>query len=111
MKIIATKYLIPKGFTGIALYPFIIVNDSSLRGNTRFINHEKIHLRQQAEMLILPFYLWYGIEFIVKMLYYGNRYKAYRNVCFEKEAYENEDDIAYLERRRPWNFIKYILKE
>jgi hypothetical protein len=28
-----------------------------------FVNHEKIHLRQQLELLVLPFYVWYIIEF------------------------------------------------
>ena len=86
MRIIAARYLIPRGFTGITIYPFILVRDKALKNNAVFINHEKIHLRQQAELLILPFYIWYGIEYFIRLMYYGNRRKAYRNICFEREA-------------------------
>ncbi|MEX0995648.1 MAG: hypothetical protein WDZ45_01210 [Flavobacteriaceae bacterium] len=75
------------------------------------MNHERIHLRQQLELLILPFYLWYGLEFLLRLLYFRNRYKAYRNISFEREAYSNEADLYYLKRRKFWAFIGYLKKE
>lgn len=106
--IITSKYLVPKGFTGITLYPFIIVRDERLRQNADLINHERIHLCQQAEMLVLPFYIWYGIEFFVRLFQYRSRYTAYRNISFEREAYQHENNPAYLQHRRFWNFVKFL---
>jgi hypothetical protein len=33
---------------------------------------------------------------------------AYRNVVFEREAYENENDLSYLKSRSYWRFMSYI---
>jgi hypothetical protein len=33
---------------------------------------------------------------------------AYRNVVFEREAYENEYDLSYLKSRSYWRFMSYI---
>jgi hypothetical protein len=38
------------------------------------------------EILYIPFYLWYGVEWLIKLFYKGN---AYRNLSFEREAYDN----------------------
>lgn len=65
----------------------------------RLINHERIHLRQQLEMLVIPFYIWYLVEFYTK---------GYYNISFEREAYRNEHDPTYLRRRKPFAFLKYI---
>lgn len=110
MKIIAAKYLIPKGFAGITLYPFIIVNDKRAMQNKTLLNHEKIHLRQQAEMLVLPFYIWYSIEYLIRLIQHRNRQTAYRNISFEREAYHNESSNTFLSNRPFWNFLKFILK-
>ena len=38
--------------------------------------------------------------------------KAYRNISFEREAYNNEGDQAYLDGiREPFEFIHYLRKE
>lgn len=91
---------------GIALWPFILLK--SKNPSDRIIRHEKIHLRQQLEMLILPFYIWYAFEWFVKWIRYKNVAKAYYELGFEREAYRNEEEIDYLKNRRFWNFIKYI---
>ncbi|WP_373055652.1 hypothetical protein [Zunongwangia sp. H14] len=102
------KYLLAKGFKGLSLYPFIIVKYARFKNDDVFLNHEKIHLRQQLELLILPFYLWYVLEFLWRYLRYRNSYKAYRNICFEREAYRREKDFDYLSRRKTWSFLKYL---
>lgn len=106
--IIAAKYLVPKGFTGITLYPFIFVRDESLKHNLTIITHERIHLRQQAEMLVLPFYIWYGGEYLYRLIRYRNRNTAYRNISFEREAYKHEANPDYITHRRFWNFLKFL---
>ncbi|SNR16742.1 conserved protein of unknown function [Tenacibaculum jejuense] len=106
--IIISKYIVPKGFTGITLYPFIFLKNSSIKNDNITINHEKIHLRQQIEMLVIPFYIFYVIEWFFKFLKYKNSYLAYRNLSFEREAYTFETDINYLKNRKFWAFIKHL---
>ncbi|MFD2603033.1 hypothetical protein [Flavobacterium suzhouense] len=108
MILITSKYLIPKGYAGMALFPFIILHDKRMKENHRLINHERIHLRQQAEMLIIPFYIWYVCEYIIRLISCKDKKEAYRNICFEKEAYSNESDNNYLKNRHFWNFIKFL---
>ena len=97
---------LPK-IAGIALWPFIIVR-AKYPGKT-ILNHERIHLRQQLELLIVPFYVWYLFEWLVRLVYFRNIDKAYRNISFEREAYKNEKDLDFLKSRPLWNFIKYLL--
>ena len=59
-----SKYLVPKGYSGITLYPFVFLKTKTMKHDTVLLNHEKIHLKQQLELLILPFYLWYVLEFV-----------------------------------------------
>lgn len=81
----------------MALYPFILINPKKKFGPV-LLNHELIHHRQQLEMLILPFYILYLTELITK---------GYRNISFEKEAYENEMNLDYLKSRKPYGWMKY----
>lgn len=92
----------------MALFPFILLRDKSLRLNERLINHEKIHLRQQLEMLVFPFYLWYFIEYMFRLIQYRNGNEAYLNISFEREAYQNDEDLEYLKNRSLFNFFKYL---
>ena len=108
MILIASKYLVPKGYIGITLFPFIIVRERQLMENKVLLNHERIHLRQQAELLILPFYIWYVTEYFIRLLQYKNKKQAYRNISFEREAYANEANAGYLKHREFWHFIKYL---
>ena len=108
MFVIVSRYLIPKGFRGITLFPFIVVSENGLKKNPVMINHEKIHIRQQIELLILPFFIWYGIEFLIRWIICKNKNTAYRNISFEKEAYAKEKDLNYLKQRSFWRFLKYL---
>ena len=108
MIIIVSRFLLRKKFSGMAIWPFIILRDKKLRTESIFINHERIHLRQQAEFLLVFFYLWYGIEYLLRLIQYKNRNLAYRNISFELEAYEHEKDLQYLEQRPFWRFLHYL---
>ncbi len=99
--------MVPSGYLGITLFPFVFVKYSNLKENTYFLNHERIHLRQQMELLVIPFFIWYGLEFVLRYIQYGNWSSAYRNISFEREAYANEKDLNYLKTRSFWNFLKY----
>ncbi|AWH85086.1 hypothetical protein HYN59_08085 [Flavobacterium album] len=106
--IITSKYLIPKGYAAMALFPFIIVHDQKMRENRVLINHERIHLRQQLELLVIFFYIWYVTEYLFNRLRYKDAKKAYRNISFEREAYANEKKPDYLTARSLWEFRKYF---
>ncbi|WP_162128640.1 hypothetical protein [Flavobacterium phycosphaerae] len=103
--LIVSKYLIPKGFKAFTVFPFVILNDKGLKQDRVLLNHERIHLRQQLELLIVPFFIWYGIEFLVRYFKCRNRNTAYRAILFEKEAYDNESNFEYLKGRPFFNFV------
>lgn len=103
-----SKYLVPKGYRGIALFPFIVLRQSRMKDDPVLINHEKIHLRQQLELLVIPFFIWYGLEFLIRYLKYRNWRMAYSTISFEREAYKNEKDLNYLKSRSWYGFLGYV---
>lgn len=106
--ILFSKYLVPRGYTGITIFPFVFLKSKSLRHDKVLINHEKIHLKQQLELFIIPFYIFYVFEFTIRLIQYKKWYTAYRNISFEREAYRNENDLDYLKSRPFWTFINYF---
>jgi len=108
MFLIVTKYLMPKGYRGLTVFPFVFVKHQLDKKNFVFIHHERIHIRQQLEMLFFPFFIWYFIEFLIRYIQFKKWSLAYRNISFEREAYTNEKDLDYLKSRAFWAFLKYI---
>ena len=108
MFILVFKYLTPKWVRGITIFPFIVLSFKKDKSNEVLINHEKIHIRQQIEMLVIPFFLWYGIEYVIRFIQYRNSKLAYLNISFEREAYQNEKNLHYLKQRSFWKFIKFL---
>ena len=108
MFILVFKYLTPKWVRGITIFPFIVLSYKQDRDNAVLINHEKIHIRQQIELLVIPFFLWYGLEFLIRFVQYRNRKTAYLNISFEREAYQNEKNLDYLKQRSFLGFIKFL---
>ncbi|RXM48606.1 hypothetical protein [Flavobacterium sp. YO12] len=108
MFLIVSKYLIPKGYRGMAVFPFVLMKYDFDKTNGVFVNHEKIHLRQQLELLIIPFFIWYVFEFLFRLIQYKNKDLAYRNISFEREAYSNETNLNYLKNRSFFRFLNYI---
>ena len=106
--IFISKYLVPKGYTGITIFPFVFLKSKQLKGNQVLVNHEKIHLRQQIELLIIPFFVFYVLEFLIRFIEYRNWQMAYRNISFEREAYAKQCDLNYLKHRSFWTFLKYL---
>lgn len=108
MFVVVNRFLFHKNFLGVALWPFIILKKANLKEDKIFINHEKIHLKQQLEMLLILFYVWYVLEFLLRLIQFKNSREAYLNISFEREAYTNEKDLDYLKRRSFWGFLKFI---
>lgn len=92
--------------SGIALWPFVLVRTKT--PTLVLLNHERIHLRQQIEMLVLFFYVWYLVEWAFHYLKVGNWWAAYRLISFEKEAYDNENNLNYLRNRPFWAFLRWL---
>jgi len=92
----------------ITLFPFIILSSESDLKDPFLINHEQIHLRQQLELLIIPFYLWYLIEYLIKLLKTGSWYMGYHQISFEGEAKYNEQNLYYLSERQGYSFLDYL---
>lgn len=93
---------------GMAIFPFILLKSVGLKNDPEIVNHEKIHLRQQLELLIFPFYLFYLLNYLINLLKYKNHDRAYRNISFEREAYDNERDLNYLKNGGWYGWIKKI---
>ena len=84
-------------YLAINLFGFIF----TLRDLDRVeLNHELIHSEQQRELLYIPFFIWYGIEWVVLYLKYHDWQVAYYHIRFEKAAYRHEGDLFYLSNRK-----------
>lgn len=105
---IVSRFWIPNGYNGLAFFPFIIVKTKVDRENKVLLNHEMIHIYQQLETFLLPFLIWYIIEFLVRLYQYKNTAQAYKNISFEREAYANDDNADYLKNRRLFSFLGYL---
>lgn len=107
MKIIRCKRFPPSGYSAMALVWWLFVREK-YRITPRLLNHEEIHSRQQKEILVVFFLLWYGLEFVFRLVQYRNWDKAYRNLSFEREAYAKQDETDYLASRRRFTWIHYL---
>jgi len=125
------------GVAAITLMPFGIYMKEKYLTDVRMTNHEKIHWAQQLEMFVtgliiaiivvgillamkifslwlltsiafpfLFFYLWYVIEWIIRIFVNGSQ--AYRSLSHEREAYDNDDNLHYLETRKHFAWLKRI---
>ena len=108
MKILGSTILPFKGFSAINLFGIVVARKECLPLSKRILNHEAIHSRQIKELLFLGFYIWYVIEWLVRMLYLKNSKKAYKAISFEREAFENDLDTNYLNNRKRFLFLNYI---
>lgn len=98
-----------KSVIGITLAPFGVYLSKKYLTNKKTINHESIHWKQQMEMLILFFYVWYLTEWFLRIFINGS--KAYESISFEREAYQNEENPNYLETRKHYAWIEYLKKK
>ena len=129
--VIYNKIIPFKGYDAITIFPFIFAQEKPL--GSVVLNHEKIHLCQQLEVLVasllvalvviiafglsfwwlltaIPvYYLFYGVEYGVRYLIYRNHKEAYMNISFEQEAYLSDGDIDYLSSRELFAWVAYLV--
>ena len=102
MKSIRNKFIPFPGYKAINLFGVLFVRGNA-QVDEKTIRHESIHTAQMQEMLYIFFYLWYVVEWVVRLFMKGN---AYRSISFEREAYENEGDLDYLSDRTWFAWIE-----
>ena len=127
MKVIYNKFIPFKGFYAITVIKWIFVRDEykhldGLSIYNKMINHESIHEQQILDFTpkIFPkwlrytigsicFYLLYGVEWLFKLIpCLITKKNVCRSLCAEQEAYENEDNLNYLESRPKLSWLKKI---
>ena len=127
MKVIYNKFIPFKGFYAITIIKWIFVreeykcfNKSSIYN--KMINHESIHEQQILDFTpkMFPswlrytigsicFYLLYGLEWLFKLIpCLITKKSAYRSLCAEQEAYENEKNFDYIKNRSKLSWLKKI---
>lgn len=89
------------------LFGLLFVKKNAIIGPI-VINHESIHTAQMKEMLYIPFYIWYGVEWLIRFVVCWNAHQAYKNIGFEKEACQYERDTKYLQERKHYHWICFV---
>lgn len=98
MKEIRNCFLLkPFGINGIVLWPFIFYAEKD--PHPRVKNHEAIHAAQIAAVGVPAFYVRYLREYFAGRRSGLSHDEAYRNISFEKEAYEHQENLSYLTDR------------
>lgn len=127
--------LLFRGYIAIMLFGHVFIRDSREKTKQETVNHENIHVEQWKEMMLssfiilnLPFvghvdlgyiacstlvsffsfYIWYFVEYIVRLVITRSHDKAYYGVCFEREAYKNQKCDSYIKNRSYFSFMKYV---
>lgn len=54
------------------------------------------------------FYLWYAVEWLLRLAYCRDGYKSYANLAFEREAYANQYNPRYPQQRRPYAWLHHL---
>lgn len=132
-KIVYSRYILAKGYISILILFWMVVREEYRNSLPWFAEiHEGIHLQQMMEMLLLGggifvlllivgcgwwsvtavflFYLWYVSEFTVKLMITFSWRKAYMSISLEQEAYRNQLEKSYLERRPAFAWLGFVFK-
>lgn len=97
MILIYNKYIPFKGFRAINLFGICFVREGCTMP-PHSINHEKIHTAQMKELWYVGFYVIYFLEWLMRLVITPT--VAYRNISFEREAYDNQYNYDYLKSRK-----------
>jgi hypothetical protein len=90
-------------------FAFFVWSRGKINKTTR--RHETIHYHQQLELLFIFQWLLYGSFWLLGMVRYRDRKKAYYENPFEREAYANAKKTTYLSKRPLWNWRNYLRSE
>ncbi len=73
--------------------------------------HETIHFQQQLEMLFVFQLVLYVAFWVVGLFRYRSPEVAYFENPFEREAYRNDADEGYLEKRPRFAWVRHLGQE
>lgn len=97
---------VPKGYC-VNLFGTYWARDTSWI-DKYVVNHERIHNAQMRELLFVPFYVLYLLEWLFRLAQYRNQRDAYRNISFEREAYAHGHDLTYLPQRKHFAWTRHL---
>lgn len=106
MKIVKNKWFPFGNYSTLNFFGILFTKSKSLSQYT--INHEAIHTAQMKELWYVPFYLWYGLEYLFVRFFHKKQNDAYHDVSFEEEAYNNQHDLDYLQKRKKFAWLEFI---
>lgn len=86
MNITNCKFLKLFKINAIVLFPFVLYQEKNPSESIK--RHEAVHLRQIKNDGVLKFYLKYFFEYTQGRRKGLSHYEAYRNISYEKEAYD-----------------------
>jgi len=95
----------------VGMTVFFIIFLKGENDDLKVLNHEKIHIKQFQETLFIGFYIISIFDFLIKYCKYRNVIGAYRNLIFEKEAYDYMDDLDYLKKRKRFAWFRNLFKK
>lgn len=104
---IVNRFIPFAGFAAINLCGLIFVR-RGYEFTEADLRHEQIHTRQMLELLIVPFYLIYIIEWLLRWIQTRHALRAYRSISFEREAYTHQSDPHYLSHRRCYAWLREL---
>ena len=129
MKVIYNRFIPFKESYAITIIKWIFVREEykyldGLNIYNKMINHESIHEQQILDFTpetfpswlryiigSVCFYLLYGLEWLFKLIPCLIKNKsAYRSLCAEKEAFKNEVDSNYINKREKLAWLKKIFR-
>jgi len=93
-------------YRAITLFPLILYKGQPL--TEREVRHERIHLWQQAVLLVVPFYVLYVLFWLVGLVRHRDAYRAYRSIPFERSAYALEATPALSRRRMALDWVRLV---
>lgn len=96
-------------FMNICAIMFTRSEDYIKRMSDNTVRHEKAHSKQIVEMLVILFYIWYVLEWFIKLLIYRNAHTAYRNISFEREARYVAEHPELNRKTFSYGWFKWIL--
>lgn len=112
LKRVYSKHFPFQGYLALTIFPWVFIRKKAKERYTDKVDrHETTHALQQIETLWILFFVWYGLEWLIKWFFCSfDGHRAYHSISFEQEAYEHEDELYYNDSHRHYNWVKYIFK-
>ena len=98
------SYLAPIDIGAITIGP-LVFSRGEMSEVTK--NHEAIHWQQYIETGILGFIVLYYSYYLWNYVKYRDGKTAYFMIPFEREAYDHDEDLEYLNSRKRFEWFRY----